>query len=173
MRIRKRRVEMMFSERDAYNIPPHTEELRSRHDRCKHVGTYLISHAILPRRVPSFLLSSTILRNSLSNSTVLSSIIPSSSVALLFMLLLPPPVEFPTDRLVAAVVLEIASLLAAATPLLFFVNDGWSPVGVLVTTVVVVTPRLRIVTVARIPLKESSDISTEMNDNAKMTHIVK
>lgn len=88
-------------------------------------------------------------------------------------MLLLPLVEFPTDRLVAVVLLEIALLLAAAaTPLLFFVNDGWSPGGVLVVTVVV-TPRLRIVTVVRIPLKESSDISTEMNDKAKMTHIVK
>ena len=85
---------------------------------------------------------------------------------------MPPLVEFPTDRLVA-VVLEIALLLAAATPLLLFVNDGWSPGGVLVTTVVAVTPRLRIAAVARIPLKESSDISTETNDNAKMAHIVK
>ena len=33
-----------------------------------------------------------------------------------------------TDRLVAAVVIEIASLLAAATPLLFFVNDWFQTV---------------------------------------------
>jgi hypothetical protein len=39
--------------------------------------------------------------------------------------------------------------------------------------VVVVTPRLSIVNVVRIPLKESIETSKEMNDNAKMTHRVR